>query len=798
MSISLHLKSRELPFTVFITGAAVLVVEVAAVRILSPYFGNTIYTVSGVISVILAALSFGYYAGGRMADRRPEEGLFYGMVLVGGLSILLLQLLAFLFLPLLGYGLPLAIGPLVAALFLFFVPGFVLGTLSPFAIALQKLRVKDGVGTVSGDIFFWSTCGSIAGSLLTGFVLVPRFGVDHIMIATGVFLLVFGAAMTVRTSHHAKTIVRVLLLLIAGLVLAVFLVSRDADAEVVYSGGGVYEKITVLDTTYKDRPARMLLQDRSSSAAMFLDGDDLAFDYTKYYALYRLARPDAGRVLVIGGGAYSIPKELLRELPNAEVDVAEIEPSLINIAHRYFGLPEDPRLNNVVADGRRFLHDADKLYDLIFGDAYYSLYSVPPHLVTGEFFSLVRSRLSPDGVFVANFIGDLSHATPSLILSEMRTFRQVFPNSYFFATRSPYSLSPQNIMFVGIAGDKKIDRESLEGVHGRGSVLEGLPSRLIDPDRFYLEMHPKLTDSYAPVEYLVSRVLKASAGSSRDGLNGEELIARVHEQLALGPRYLTAPGHTRLQDILTHEMRAFADGVLVQSWDALSAEGSATYHLKNIIGRFAPENPRRIILAAHYDTRRYADRDLFHAGSPMPGANDGASGVAILLELARHLKEAPDKPDIGVDIIFFDGEEGDEKLKENSAWRPIGSQYFRDHLRDIYPDAKPEMGVVLDMVCDKNLELLPEPSSVESAPAAVKTFWELGERIAPRAFAERKSVRIVDDHTSLQEAGIPSFLVIDFSYAPFHTTRDTADKCSGGSLETVAKTVFSYISSLAR
>ncbi len=797
MSISPYLKSRELPFVVFITGAAVLVVEVAAVRILSPYFGNTIYTVSGVISVILAALSLGYYAGGRMADRRPEESLFYGMVLVGGLSIILLQLLAFLFLPLLGYGLPLAIGPLVAALFLFFVPGFVLGTLSPFAIALQKLRVPDGIGTVSGEIFFWSTCGSIVGSLLTGFVLVPSFGVDRIIVATGALLLVFGAAMMLRSSKDPKMVSRAILLLVLGLGLALFLVSRDADAGVVYSRDGVYEKITVKDTTYKERPARMLLQDRSSSAAMFLDDGALVFDYTKYYALYRLAHADVRRALVIGGGAYSIPKELLRELPEAEIEVAEIEPSLLEIAQRYFELPRDPRLHNIVADGRRMLHDTQEPYDLIFGDAYYSLYSIPGHLVTEEFFSLVKSRLTPNGVFVGNFIGDLSHASPSFILSEMRTFRRVFPNSYFFATQSPHTLEPQNIVFMGIVGEKKIDLSSVSRLYNTESVLAGLEGRVIDPERFHLGMHPILTDNYAPVEYLASRVLTTGARGSHAVLSGDEMMARIEEQLALGPRHVTAPGHARLQGLLTHEMQALADDVLVESWSKESKNGD-TYQLKNIIGRFAPERSRRIILAAHYDTKRYADKDWFRPGHPMPGANDGASGVAVLLEIARYLKETPIESDVGVDIIFFDGEEGEEELRQESDWHPIGSQYFRDHIRDVYPDTKPEIGIVLDMVCDKNLEILQEPSSVRTAPDAVKTFWEIGEEIAPQVFSTAESMQIYDDHTSLQQAGIPSILVVDFSYPPFHTTRDMADKCSGESLEAVAKTVFSYVSSLAR
>jgi len=179
----------------------------------------------------------------------------------------------------------------------------------------------------------------------------------------------------------------------------------------------------------------------------------------------------------------------------------------------------------------------------------------------------------------------------------------------------------------------------------------------------------------------------------------------------------------------------------------------------------------------------------------MPGANNSASGVAVLLETARVLSLLP-KPAVGIDMIFFDGEEGPRSLGAGDPnWKALGSPYFAAHLREFYPNAKPEKAVVFDMVCDKDLDLKPEPSSLVSAMSEVKKFWTAGTVVAPLAFSGKTtSYPISDDHTALAAAGIPSFLVIDFEYEPyFNTTQDTIDKCSADSLQAVGRTLLEYL-----
>jgi len=502
-------KNNVLSIVVFITGACVLVIEVVAIRILSPYYGNTIFTVSSVIGVILAALSLGYYVGGRFADGHPSLRCFFGIILIGGISVLFLQLLNFTFLPVLGYGLSITSGPLISAVILFFLPAFLLGTLSPFAIKLQKLRLTTaGVGSVAGEVFFWSTFGSIFGSLIAGFVLIPKFGINQIVIAVGVLLILMGFAPLFWLGIKKKIVNRIVLILLVIGVSLTFILLNEKKTGVLYSKDGVYEKITIYDEEYEGRQTRFLQQDRSASGAMFLDSDELVYDYTKYYVLYKIFKPDVKNALVIGGGAYSVPKAILKDLPNTTVDVVEIEPSLFELAEKYFNVTKTERLQNYVEDGRRFLYDADAKYDLIFSDVYYSLFSIPAHFTTQEFFAITKDKLNQDGVFIANIIGDLSPQRPSFIMSEIKTFLTVFPNSYFIALGSPEKITSQNIIFVGYNSDKKLDFNDPKLEMSADPIIRSLGKKNINLDRFDLSSHPILTDDFSPVEYLTAKFLQ--------------------------------------------------------------------------------------------------------------------------------------------------------------------------------------------------------------------------------------------------------------------------------------------------
>src|SRR3989344_4827636 len=500
---------RVLLATVFLTGAVVLIIEIVATRILSPFFGNTLYTISSVIGVILAALSCGYYLGGRRADQQPHLANIFRLILAGGASVLLIGVLQVFVIPLIANHLSLISGPLIISILLFFLPGLLLGTLSPYIIKVVTLAMPErGLGRIAGEVFFWGTVGSIAGSFLAGFYLIPIIGVRQIIVVIGLFLLGLGAVGLVATHpQRSSTPVVVTLLLTLAIALSWFLLGLRQRG-IVYAADGVYQTITIFDSTLEGRPTRYLYQDHSLEGGVYLADSSVATPYAHYYALYQLFRPSIDRALVIGGGAYLIPRELLRHDPNVEVETVEIETSPGQLAEQYFALPMTTRHRKIIEEGRRYLQTATQQYDLIFSDAYHSHYSMPAHLTTREFMELAKSKLTPNGVFVANIAGSLKPLQPSFPLSAIRTFQTVFPNSYFFALESPRSTETQNIMLAGYRGNEQLDLNHPSIVNHDNSLIRALPAQSIAASELPLAEHAILTDNYAPVDYMAAQLLK--------------------------------------------------------------------------------------------------------------------------------------------------------------------------------------------------------------------------------------------------------------------------------------------------
>lgn len=503
--------------TVTLTGMAVLIIEITATRMLTPFFGNSIFTFSSVISTILAALSLGYYFGGRIADRKPSDILFYAVITASGFSVLLLQLLNVSLLPAIAYELSMIDGPLIVSLLLFLLPALLLGMLSPFAITLlHRSRADNAVGSAAGLVFFWSTLGSIAGSLAAGFLLIPAFGVSQIVIGVGLGLVLLGAVGLLLQARRRQALAVGTILL--GLICAFVLngMNQAQRFAAIYSAEGLYEKIVIRDIPYQGRSARILLQDRNINSGMYLDDGRMAFDYTRYFDLYRLFVPELKRALAIGGGAYSVPKAILRDSPAALVDVAEIEPALIGLAQQYFGLPRDSRLSNHVIDGRRFLHDSKQRYDLIFLDVYRSFAAVPMQFTTVEFFQLAADRLNDNGVLISNYFGSLAVDTRPLVYSIHKTMRSVFAEVYLIASVDPASESLQNFIFIGhkkAASGRRVDLNRALDTEFSYPRLRQIASLEMKPGAEDVNGAALLTDNYAPVEFYAAKIIRKYAAS---------------------------------------------------------------------------------------------------------------------------------------------------------------------------------------------------------------------------------------------------------------------------------------------
>ena len=226
--------------------------------------------------------------------------------------------------------------------------------------------------------------------------------------------------------------------------------------------------------------------------------------------------------------------------------------------------------------------------------------------------------------------------------------------------------------------------------------------------------------------------------------------------VGFGPRAMDVPGHRKTIDMIVAEMKKLGVIAREQSWNSTVA--GQNHAMTNVIAPMYPEAARRLILGTHYDSiiRAYADKD--HPDAPMPGANNSASGVALLLGDGARAPCAEDAAGVGVDFIFFDGEEGPISLGAGDPhWQPLGSPYFTEHLADIYPATKPEQAVIFDMVCWRDMKLHPEQASLLYAADQIDKYWNIGRTFAPAFFNSQPTAQpIFDDQIALNDAHIPS------------------------------------------
>jgi len=254
-------------------------------------------------------------------------------------------------------------------------------------------------------------------------------------------------------------------------------------------------------------------------------------------------------------------------------------------------------------------------------------------------------------------------------------------------------------------------------------------------------------------------------------------------QCEFGPRVPGTQAHAECARWLTQTLYDCADAVSVQRFTA--TVGGKPLPLSNIVATFNPAGTDHVLLAAHWDTRPTADRDPDPANRSRPilGANDGASGVAVLLEIARALKAHPPSP--RVTIVLFDGEDYGPTAEDMF----LGSKHFAR----TFAGPKVEWAVLLDMVGDRDLKIRPERFSVQGAPAVVDRIWTAAEKIGATAFVRDPGPTILDDHVFLLDRGIPCIDVIDFDYPYWHTLADTPDKCAPDSLAQVGATLLAAL-----
>ncbi len=292
-----------------------------------------------------------------------------------------------------------------------------------------------------------------------------------------------------------------------------------------------------------------------------------------------------------------------------------------------------------------------------------------------------------------------------------------------------------------------------------------------------------------PVVWVLAALGCGAAGLfSQHEFDGQRALGYVTAQMAFGPRVPNTEAHRKTGDWILEQLKARADSVDVQAFTHVTVSGD-TLKLRNFTARFRPGRTDRVLYLAHWDSRPHAEKsvNLADQQKPVPGADDGASGVAVLLGVADALKAKP--PAVGVDLLFVDGEDyGDFGTDQDVL---LGSRHYASQLG---AGSRPLFAVLFDMVGDKDLQIFPEGNSVARAPEVVERVWQKARELGyERYFRPTGGEPITDDHIPLLDAGVRAIDVIDIDYPYHHTTEDTADKVSAKSLQMVGDVALALV-----
>ena len=497
----------RLDAAVFLSGAALMALEIVGSRVLAPVFGTSLFVWGALITTFLAALAAGYALGGRLADRKPMPELLSRVLLAAGALVIVLfaapdGVLA----AASGAPVPDRFRALLAAVVLFGPPSVLMGAVTPFAVRLAA-RDLALVGSAAGRLSAVSTVGSILGVFTTAFFLIPTFPTRPILFGIGAALL--AAALLVPAPGVLSRTAWAGFLGAAGALAFLFgpgLARTPGPAgTLLLEKETAYHRIRVVDQGLR---RALYFDNRLQGYAPARPDVTLGLNYTDGLALSLAVAPRARRVVVIGLGAGMLPTLLSRRAPEIETTSIEIDPEVVEVARKFFAFSPDANDRVIVGDGRRELERQVAGADVIVVDAYYSD-SLPFHLITREFDELCARKLSSDGVVAVNFGGDLTGVRNGLFWAAVKTLGEVFPrvyvlqaelragqpdfrgNAIVLATRSPERLDPGTLADRARAAAERL---------GRPSVSEWA-ARLYEGELKTAGV-PVLTDAFSPTDAL--------------------------------------------------------------------------------------------------------------------------------------------------------------------------------------------------------------------------------------------------------------------------------------------------------
>lgn len=451
------MKKYKLEIIVFLAGAIGMGLELIAARVLSPYVGSSNVVWTSIIGIILASMSLGYWLGGKNADKDANIDKLSNILLFAALFTSVIPLLETIFVKqFAGMIGNLIIAAILCAIIVFSIPSFILAMISPFAVKI-KSQEEDEIGSLSGRISSLSTIGSITGTFLMGFILIPNIGVSNINI--GVTLTLVIMSILSREKRDKKYLCTTLLLICMMLIL-IFLGKwsfKLSNSDILLDTDSQYSRIWVKQIETEKTTYKTLQVDTGLESYIDAESGEMGAKYLQFYDLFEYFNKDAQNTLLIGGEAYTYPMHYLDKYENKTIDVIEIDNKMTQIAEHQFGLNvNEPRLKIYNQDGRSYLNYSENKYDTILLDAFKGV-NAPFELTTYEALVNAKNMLNDNGMILTNIISSLEGKDSEFIRYEYATYRAVFDDVKIFMVNSKDTTIKQNLILVGIKGNPKRD-----------------------------------------------------------------------------------------------------------------------------------------------------------------------------------------------------------------------------------------------------------------------------------------------------------------------------------------------------
>ena len=456
------MKKYIMKITVFLCGALGMVLELVAARILSPYVGSSNLIWTTIIGIMLTSMSIGYWLGGKFADKRPDINLLSLFILIGAFFTSLIPVLeTILIKPLSQLSNQLVFVAIICSTLVFGIPSFILAMVSPFAVKLEDKRHEE-IGKTSGKISSLSTVGSIVGTFVSGFLLIPNLGVRILILIITIILFILSFVMFNKKNVKYRVCMFICLITLVGLNYLGKTIFEKNNPEILEDVDSEYSRIWIKNIPAGEIYYKVMEVDTGLESYINQETNEMGATYLYYYDLFDYYNKNAKSTLMIGGAAYTYPTYYLNKYQDKTIDVVEIDEKTTELAVKEFDLDiNNPRLKIYHQDGRSFLNNTENKYDTILIDAFKGL-NAPFELTTYEAMQKVKNALNDNGMVITNIISSLEGENEDFIKYEYATYKKVFDEVKLFKVRDTDAKEEQNLILVGFKNTKDIDDEKYE------------------------------------------------------------------------------------------------------------------------------------------------------------------------------------------------------------------------------------------------------------------------------------------------------------------------------------------------